>query len=88
MKENIKDRIIWLLAKGSHPDAASLGLSAEEYVKVVSELKDEALIDGVYISFCDSASSGNLLAGAQLTEKGKSLLPKKKSFFSFMKRGS
>ena len=88
MPETTKDRVLRLLAKGQHPDAASLGLSKEQYVKVVSEMKEEGLIDGVYISFCDNYSGGNLLEEAVLTEKGKVLVPQKRSFFSRLRKGS
>ena len=81
MPETTKDRVLRLLAKGQHPDAASLGLSKEQYVKVVSEMKEEGLIDGVYISFCDNSSGGNLLEEAVLTEKGKAQLCKKHGIF-------
>ena len=70
MAKSAMERMLRLLKKGKHPDAASLGLSQEEYVMLVTEALREEYITGVYVSFCDSASSGNLLNTAELTEKG------------------
>ena len=84
----IKERIIRSLQKGEHPTASSLHLPLEQYVKIVSEMKEEGLIEGVYISFCDNSSGGNLLEEAVLTEKGKALVPQKRSFFSKLRKGS
>ena len=81
MAKSAMDRMLRLLKKGKHPDAASLGLSQEEYVMLVTEALREGYITGVYVSFCDSASSGNLLNTAELTEKGEKKTVSGKAFF-------
>lgn len=78
----IKERIIRSLQKGEHPTASSLHLPLEQYVKIVSEMKEEGLIGGVYISFCDSSAGGSLLDEAYLTEKGQSLVPERKGLWN------
>ena len=81
MAKSAMERMLRLLKKGKHPDAASLGLSQEEYVMLVTEAIREGYITGVYVSFCDSASSGNLLNTAELTEMGEKKADSGKDFF-------
>lgn len=49
-----KERMLRMLSKGKVPAMADLKLGREEFVKLVSEAQSEGLIEGVYISFCDS----------------------------------
>ena len=81
MAKSAMERMLRLLKKGKYPDAASLGLSQEEYVMLVTEAIREEYITGVYVSFCDSASSGNLLNTAELTEKGEKRAESGKAFY-------
>ena len=82
MKQDSLHRMLSMLAKGKHPDASALGVSPEEYVKLVSDAVSSGYISGVYISFCDNANSGNLLSGAMLTEKGTAEARKGQSLFA------
>ena len=86
MAKSAMERMLRLLKKGKHPDAASLGLSQEEYVMLVTEAIREGYITGVYVSFCDSASSGNLLNTAELTEKGEARAETENSFFRHFRK--
>lgn len=63
-----QDRMLRMLSKGKVPSAEDLRIGSEEFVRLVSEAQSEGLIEGVYISFCDSQELS--LSGARLTEKG------------------
>lgn len=76
-----KERMLRMLSKGKVPDMADLKLGREEFVKLVAEVQAEGLIEGVYISFCDSQDASHLLSGARLTEKGREKAGRKSSFF-------
>ena len=59
-----------MLCKGKVPTMEKLRLGQEEFVKLVADAQDDGLIEGVYISFCDSQDVSGLLSSARLTEKG------------------
>ena len=71
MGKDSKHRMLSLLSRGRHPDASDLAVSCEEYARLVIDPEKAGYISGAYVSFCDSAMSGNLLSSASLTEKGK-----------------
>ena len=71
MKKDAMHRMLCQLARGKCPDASALGVSGEEYAKLVSDASERGYISGAYVSFCDNANSGNLLASAELTDKGR-----------------
>ncbi len=66
-----KHRMLRMLLKGKVPAKDDLRLGSEEFVRLVSDALAEGLIEGVYISFCDSQELS--LSGARLTEKGRAM---------------
>ena len=64
-----QDRMLRMLLKGKVPSKEDLRLGNEEFVRLVSEAQSDGLIEGIYISFCDSQELA--LSGARLTEKGR-----------------
>lgn len=65
-----RNKMLRMLYKGKVPTMEKLRLGQEEFVKLVADAQDEGLIEGVYISFCDSQDVSDLLSSAGLTEKG------------------
>ena len=66
-----RERMLRMLSKGKVPGLDDLKLEKEQFVKLVAEAQSEGLIEGVYVSFCDSQDVSSLLSSAKLTEKGR-----------------
>ena len=69
MRGNAEERMLAMLAKGKHPGPGDLGMGREEFVRLAADAVSAGLIEGVYVSFCDSQELS--LSGARLTEKGR-----------------
>ena len=66
----MKEKMLKMLLKGKVPTKENLKMGKEEFVQSVTEAVNDGLIENVYISFCDSSDTSNLLSGARLTDKG------------------
>ncbi len=86
MALDAEKRMLSELKKGRHPSPSDLGLGKEEFVALVSKALERGLIEGVYVSFCDSQSADGLLSSASLTEKGMEAAGSVRRFSLFRRR--
>ena len=77
-------RMLRLLSKGKVPTPSCLAMGKEEFVSLVTRAVSGGYVEGVYISFCDSADADSLLSSAKLTPKGLKEAGKKR--FPFFRR--
>ena len=71
MGGNAEARMLAMIAKGKHPGPGDLGMGREEFVRLVADAVSDGLIEGVYVSFCDSQDPQEILSSAALTDKGR-----------------
>lgn len=75
MRGNAEERMLAMLAKGKHPGPGDLGMGREEFVRLAADAVSAGLIEGVYVSFCDSQDPDQILSSAVLTPKGRAAVP-------------